>query len=153
MSAPATPAATGYLDGLQSALAAQHAALYVVGALGAQTSASASPDLFALLTATYEEHRTRRDELSALVRAEGGEPVAAATAYDLPPDLATPVAVTAAGLEVQRSCTAAWAYLVGTSPRAERDYALQALKMTAVRELAFRGTPEMFPGTDEYADR
>lgn len=147
------PAPTGYLDGLQSALAAQHAALYVVGALGAQTSASATPDLFDLLVATYEEHRTRRDELGALVQAQGAEPVAAQTAYALPADLTTPEAVTRAGLEVQRACSAAWAYLVGTSPRPERDYALQALKMTAVRELAFRGTPEMFPGTDEYADR
>lgn len=142
-----------YLDGLQSALAAQHAALYVVGALGAQTSASATPDLFALLEATYGEHRARRDELSARIRAEGAEPVAAETAYVLPADLGTPQAVTAAGLAVERACTDAWAYLVGSSPRAERGYALEGLKLTAVRELAFRGTPEMFPGTDEYADR
>ena len=142
-----------YLDGLQSALAAQHAALYVSGALGAQTSASATPELFALLQATYEQHRASRDELSALIRAEGAEPVAAEAAYALPDDLGTPTAVSAAGLAVERACSTAWAYLVGTSPQADRGYALEGLKMTAVRELAFRGTPEMFPGTDEYADR
>jgi hypothetical protein len=34
-----------------------------------------------------------------------------------------------------------------------RRWAVQALNEAAVRELAFPGTPEMFPGAGEYADR
>ena len=42
----------------------------------------------------------------------------------------------------------------GGGTTAERvRWAIAALNDAAVRELAFRGTPEMFPGADEYADR
>ncbi len=74
-------------EALQTALAAEHAALHVYGALGASTSASASPGLFAELTASYAEHRARRDLLTARVLDQGGEPVAAEAAYELPDGL------------------------------------------------------------------
>ena len=41
-----------------------------------------------------------------------------------------------------------------TTPRNNRRrWAIEALNETAVRELVLRGTPETFPGADEYADR
>ena len=45
------------VDALQRALAAEHAATYVYGAIGAATSVSATPDLFAAVSAAYAEHR------------------------------------------------------------------------------------------------
>lgn len=49
------------LDALQTTLAAEHAAVHLYGVLGAQTSASATPDLFAAVSDAYAAHRGRRD--------------------------------------------------------------------------------------------
>lgn len=138
---------------LQRALAAEHAALHVYGALGARTSASASPQLFTLVSAGYAVHRGRRDQLTGRVRDHGAEPVAAEPAYELPTPLDTPAQVTAAALDVERACTATYAWLVGQTSGADRRWAVTALTDTAVRELAYRGSPEIFPGAGEHADR
>jgi hypothetical protein len=142
-----------YIDALQTTLAGEHAALYVYGALGAQTSQSGTPELYAALTDAYEAHRARRDQLIAILADLGAGPVAAEPAYELPADLGSADAVTARALELERSCATTYAYLVANSPSAERRLAVNLLIQTAVRELAFRGTPETFPGKDEYADR
>ena len=78
------------LDALQTALAAEHAALHVYGALGARTSISATPGLYAELVAAHDAHRDLRDELTERIREAGAEPVAAEPAYELPAPLATP---------------------------------------------------------------
>jgi hypothetical protein len=54
---------------------------------------------------------------------------------------------------VERSCATTYAYLVASTVADQRRWAIGALNEAAVRELAFRGTPEMFPGAGEYADR
>ncbi len=138
-----------YVAALQTTLAGEHAALYVYGALGAQTSQSGAPTLFAAVTDAYDAHRARRDQLTALLTEQGAAPAAAEPAYELPSDLGSVDAVTARALELERSCAVTYRYLVANSPRARRRYAVDLLKNTAVRELAFRGTPETFPGKDE----
>lgn len=142
-----------YVEALQSALAAEHAAVYVVGVLGAQTSESGSPALYGALRTAYTDHRARRDQLVRTLRDEGAEPVAAEPAYEVPADLGSEDAVARQALRLERACAATYAFLVASSPSESRRWAVNALQMTAVRELDFRGTPEMFPGSDEYADR
>jgi hypothetical protein len=134
------------LAALQTTLAAEHAALYVLGVLGGQTSQSASPTLFATVTAAYADHRGRRDHLVRAVTDRGGSPVAAEVAYDVPADLGTPDAVTRRGLRLERDCAATYAFLVASSAGDLRAWALRALQATAVRQLAFGGAPEEFPG-------
>ncbi|HYF73945.1 MAG TPA: DUF4439 domain-containing protein, partial [Nocardioides sp.] len=97
-------------------------------------------------------HRARRDQLSAAVLDLDAEPVAAEPAYELP-RLESPAQVTRAALEVERACARTYVYLVANSVGEQRRTAIGALNEAAVRELVFRGTPEMFPGRDEYADR
>ena len=46
-----------------------------------------------------------------------------------------------------------YAALVGATTGERRAAAVELLNQAAARELSFRGTPEIFPGTDEYADR
>jgi hypothetical protein len=138
---------------LQTALAAEHAAVFVYGALGGRTSQSAAPTLFAALSAAYAAHRARRDHLTREIRDAGADPVASAATYDLPPRLETPEQVSRAALEVERSCATTYAYVVANTTHEQRRWAISALNESAVRELAFRGTPETFPGADEYADR
>jgi Domain of unknown function (DUF4439) len=140
-------------DALQVALAGEHAALYVYGALGAQTSASRSPDLYAAVEDSYQIHRSRRDHLTGLVLQAGGTPVASEAAYELPSRLGTPSLVARAALRLERRCAETYAWLVANTVDERRRWAIEALTDTAVRELDYRGSPEIFPGADESADR
>mgnify|MGYP006189640977 CR=1 FL=1 len=72
------------LEALQSTLAGEHAAVYVYGVLGGRVSASAEPALSTALRAAHDVHRVRRDQVTAMVRAVGEDPVAAAVGYELP---------------------------------------------------------------------
>lgn len=138
---------------LQTALAAEHAAVFVHGVLGGRTSRSATPDLFDAVSSAYAAHRARRDQLARELTDLGATPVAAEAAYETPLPLDTPDQVTAAALEVERSSAATYSWLVANAAGASRGRAIAALNEAAVRELVFRGTPEMFPGANEYADR
>ena len=134
------------LDALQTALAAEHAAVYLYGALGGRTSQSATPELFAAVAAAYAAHRARRDRLTAAIVDLAAEPVAAEPAYELP-RLDTPPQVTRAALGVERACAATYAYLVENTVAERRRSAIEALTESAVRELAFDGDPEALPGS------
>lgn len=135
-----------YLDALQSTLAAEHAALFVVGYLGAQTSESAQPELFDILTGSYAAHRSLRDELAARVRASGNDPIVAAAAYDVVDVGGDAALISQRALELERACSAAYGFLVASSPSAERRFAVEALIETALREVALGGQPRLLPG-------
>ena len=135
------------LAALQAALAAEHAAGYLTGVLGAQASQSRQPALYGSLLDTYVAHRRGRDQLSAMIRARGAEPVAAQVAYDLPENLATTAELNDAALTVEHRIAKTFGQLVENTAGAERRWALVALDNAAVRQLEFRGTPEMFPGS------
>ena len=141
------------LDALQTTLAAEHAAVFVYGALGGRTSLAANPVLHGSISAAYDAHRGRRDLLTRAILDLEAEPVAAEAAYALPARLDTPGDIERAALDLERSAAVTYAYLVANTVAARRRTAISALNDTAVRELAFRGTPETFPGLDEYTDR
>jgi hypothetical protein len=141
------------LDALQTTLAAEHAAVYVYGVLGGQTSRSQQPELSAAISSAYATHRARRDLLTRAVTDLGGTPVAAAPSYDVPARLDSPQAVTRTARELEDGCAATYAALVASTVGDRRRWAVNALNDAAVRVLALRGTPEIFPGADEYTDR
>ncbi len=72
-----TPAA---ISTLQAALAAEHAAVYGYGVAGAHLSGPRQQEALA----AWNAHRARRDQLAAMLSAQGAVPVAAAAAYKLP---------------------------------------------------------------------
>lgn len=146
MSADPTATPDPATDALQATLAAEHAAVFVYGALGAQTSRSRQPTLFGRVTSAYRLHRTRRDELVALIEAAGATPVAAEPGYALPSDLGTTRAITARALRLEQDAAAAYAFLVASSTGATRTWAVTALLDAAVRGLGFGGKPEELPG-------
>lgn len=141
------------LGALQTALAAEHASVYVVGALGAQTSQSGAAAVHAALRDSYVQHRAQRDRLERELRDRGVSPVPAEPAYALPPRLGTVAAVERRARDLESDCAATYAALVAHTVGSLRRWAVEVLTRTAVRELAFRGTPEMFPGVGEHADR
>lgn len=137
------------LEALQQTLAGEHAAVYVYGVLGGRVSSSQQPRLAARLSSAYVTHRARRDQLMSMVRAAGGDPVAAAVSYRLP-NVSRNAAQLAAGARVtERRCADVYAACVASTSRADRRWAVDALGDSAVRELSFGGTPARFPGIEE----
>lgn len=133
-------------DALQRTLAAEHAAVFVYGALGGRTSQSAQPALFASITAAYSVHRERRDELAAMLRAAGAEPVAAEPGYALPADLGSPARVAARARQLEEAAAETYTYLVANTTGRQRAWGIAALVDAAVRGLGFGGRPERLPG-------
>lgn len=134
------------LEGLQQALAGEHAATYVYGLLGAQASASRQPGLFSRLDRAYQAHRAQRDELTELVTAQGATPVAAEPVYDPPGPVSGAKAIGATALVVERRLTRLYADLVAATAAEERRWAIAALEASALRELDFGGAPADLPG-------
>jgi hypothetical protein len=137
------------VDALQTALAAEHAAVYVYGALGARTSESASPVLFAEVADAYATHRAWRDLLTRRVTDAGAQPTPAAATYELPPPTPTAAGVARAALDLELACARTYAYVVAQTVDDDRRWALTALTRTAVRETALGGAPAVFPGADD----
>jgi hypothetical protein len=141
------------LDALQTTLAAEHAAVYVYGLLGSRTSQTTEAELYAALRAGYDAHRERRDALIGEIAALAATPTPAAPAYTPPAGLDTTDGRYQAALALERACASTYAALVGATTGASRLAPVAFLNDAAARELSFRGTPEIFPGADEYADR
>jgi hypothetical protein len=137
------------LRALQRSLAGEHAAVYVYGVLGGRVSVSEEPGLSSLLTSAYDVHRGRRDELNAMVRAKKGDPVAAEPSYQLPTPSRTTDQIRAAARITEERSSAVYADAVGSTSRADRRWAIEALRDAAVRELSFGGQAERFPGLQE----
>ena len=141
------------VDALQTTLAGEHAAVWVYGVLGGQTSQSTHPTLYDDVSAAYRIHRGRRDQLIRTVTDHGAEPVASEVGYQLPNDVSTPARVTTAARVTEQRCATTYADMVARTTGAQRGWAIRALTDAAVRQLRFRGSPETFPGAGELADR
>jgi hypothetical protein len=138
------------LDAVQRTLAAEHAAIFVLAALGGRASTLSAPALRTALDTAYAVHLQRRDRLRTLVTASGGDPVAAEPAYRLPGAVTGPAVgaaeIEAEALKVERACATTYAALVAASAGAARRWAVDALVATAVGEAMFGGGPEALPG-------
>lgn len=139
------------VDALQTTLAAEHAAVHVLGVLGGR-SGGGSP-LRSALQEAYAVHRARRDQLTAYVRDAGAEPVPAEPSYAVPDGIDDVTGLLAAARDVEGACAETYAWLVAHVSGSRRRWAVTGLTNTAVRVLTFRGSPEIFPGAGEYADR
>ncbi len=137
------------VEALQATLAAEHAAVYVYGVLGGRVSASARPDLSGELRAAYSLHRGRRDQVVGMLRAEDEEPVASEVAYELPNAARTAAQCRRAAVQIELSCAETYAAAVGSTARANRQWAIDALEDASVRALAFGASPTPFPGLAE----
>lgn len=138
--------ATSTVDSLQRTLAAEHAAIFVLGALGGRASSLTAAPLRSALSAAYDVHVERRDEVRTMVTTAGGEPVSAEPAYRLPRPLTTADQIRAEALRVERACVTTYAALVAASAGPDRRWAVEALVATAVGEAAFGGRAEPLPG-------
>jgi hypothetical protein len=136
------------VEALQKALAAEHAAVHLYGLLGAQSSKSRQPVLFARLTQTYVAHRQSRDRLTVLVSAKGADPVAAKVDYELPGSSSTAAQIEDVARTIERRVTRTYGELVANTAGADRRWAITALDASALREVGFGVRPSTFPGLD-----
>jgi hypothetical protein len=129
---------------LQSALAAEHSACYGYGVVGAHLAVGS-----ATLTAAATDwiaHQQARDQLTAMISARGGQPTAAAVAYELPFPVTS--AATAAQLAATIEDRVAQAYL-GLVAQRELDlrmFGAEQVRVSALRAESWRGSTQAFPG-------
>jgi hypothetical protein len=136
------------LDALQTALAAEHAAVYGYGVAGAHLRGSAQ----AQARAAHDAHRAHRDQLSQLIHSRKGEPAGAAPAYSLPFPVASGAAARRLATRLEDGVAAAYADLVAAAgDQALRQLAARALQEAAVRAVRWRGRSLPFPGLTEVA--
>lgn len=138
---------SGSTEAVQAALAVEHSAIYVLGALGGRTSASSSPALARALTEAYDDHVNAREALAAHVVAVGIEPVAPSAVYDLPDQIRSEAGIGAAALRLEQDTTATYLSLVPKATGDDRKLLIQLLCRTAARQLDLGAKPTAFPGT------
>jgi hypothetical protein len=129
---------------LQQALAAEQAAAYGYGVVGAHVALGSAAATAA--DADWVAHLQAGSQLTAMISARGGQPVAAAVAYQLPFPVTS--AATAQQLAATMEDRVAQAYLVVVAlpEPGLRNFGAQQVRAAALRGEAWRGTTEAFPG-------
>ncbi|MFT4081968.1 MAG: DUF4439 domain-containing protein [Nocardioides sp.] len=133
------------LRGLQRALAAEHAAVYLDAALAGLTSREDA--LYDLLATAWEDHEAARNRLQEAISEAGATPVGTAAGYRLPSGIGSVAGVRRAALRIEQRCAAAYLANVARVTGAHRGLLVELLGDCAVRELDFGGTPNAFPGS------
>ena len=136
------PASAAGIAALQGALAAEHAAVYGYGVVGAMLGGEQE----SLARADWLAHQQARDSLEAMLVKLGATPVAASPAYQLPFAVTgTPSAVRLAAA-LEDGVTQAYLAVVAVTDRTLRSFGALAMQPPANRALAWRGTTVAFPG-------
>jgi Domain of unknown function (DUF4439) len=132
---------------LQSVLAGVHATVYGYGVAGAHLSGAARDRA----DADYDSHRAQRDQLVALIRSRGDQPVAAASSYTLPAAVTSADDAAVLATLLEERLAAVWADAVAALSGSLRALAIRGLRDAAVRAAAWRGGSVPFPGLPERA--
>jgi hypothetical protein len=127
---------------LQAALAAEQAASYAYGVLGAHLTGQR----FAAASADGLAHERARDRLSAMITVRGGQPHPAAAAYQLPHPVHTPAAARTLAITLEREVTSAYLGLVAVEAPALRTFAATNMRDCAIRAARWSGFAQAFPG-------
>lgn len=114
---------------LQAALAAEHAAVYGYGVVGARADAGLEP----LARSALDAHRAARDWLAAELAARGRRPDPPAAGYLVPAPPGAAAGPAGLAVRLERRVGTAYADLVAAGSRPVRGPAAAALARTAVR--------------------
>jgi hypothetical protein len=130
------------VSALQTALSAEHAAVYGYGVIGAHLTGSAR----AAASRDWVAHQMARDDLEAMLGSFGAQPVAAAPAYRLPAAVRTAHDAVTLAVSLEDQTATAYLGLVAASTPAIRQAGARWLRATAWRAAFWRGTTVAFPG-------
>jgi hypothetical protein len=127
---------------LQAALAAEQAATYGYGIVGAHLTGPR----FAAAFGDSIAHQRARDSLTAMISARGGQPRPAAPAYRMPIAVHTAAQARSLAIVLERHVTAAYLGLVALPEPALRRFGAEQMRAAAVRSARWGGRPQAFPG-------
>ena len=131
-------------EALREALAAEHAAVWGYGVVGAALSEDARPPATAAETA----HRDVRDRVTALLVERDVEPVGAEGGYTLPFPVLSGIDAAALGVVLEDGVAAAWVRVLDqAAERSTRELAVAALSGAEVRAVAWRAAANKSPVT------
>ena len=137
-----TSANAAGIAALQAALAAEHAAVYGYGVVGAMTTGASET----LARADWLAHQEARDNLEQMLLKLGATPVAASPAYQLPFTVTGQAAAIRLAAVLEDGVTQAYLGLVAVTDQTLRSFGAQAMQAPANRAVAWRGTTLAFPG-------
>jgi len=135
-------ASSGTVAALQGALAAEHAAVYGYGIVGALLAGGAQSHA----RASWAAHQVARDNLITLLTKLGATPVAASPAYQLPFAVTNANAAKQLAAALEDGVTRAYLAVVAVTDPTLRTFAAQAMQTSANRAVSWRGTTVAFPG-------
>ncbi len=127
---------------LQAALAAEQAACYGYGVVGAYLSGAGA----ARADSDWIAHELARDSLTATITAAGADPVAAAVAYRLPIQVRSATQATALAVIIEERVAQAYIGLVGLTDLTLRAFGARQLRDAALRATTWSHATAAFPG-------
>ena len=129
---------------LQDALAAEHAAVWGYGTVGAALPESARGPV----TAAEGAHRDVRDRLTQLISDGGADPVPAEGGYALPFPVLSAVDAARLAVTLEEGTTRAWAWVLDQATgRSTREWAVTVLGDAEVRAVGWRSRAGATPVT------
>jgi hypothetical protein len=132
---------------LREALAAEHAAVWGYGVVGAALEGDARPPA----TAAESTHRDVRDRVTALLDERGADPVPAEGAYRLPFPVLSAVDAAALAVVLEDGVAAAWVRVLDqAADRAVREYAVGCLTDAEARAVSWRAAAGQSPVTTAF---
>jgi hypothetical protein len=144
---------TGALDArtentaLRTALAAEHAAIWGYGVVGAALDPSAQ----GLAAVSETAHRDIRDRVVDLLAERGADPVDAEGGYALPFPVLSGTDAAALAVVLEDGVAAAWVRVLDQAvERSTRELAVGALTATEVRAVGWRATAGQTPVTRAF---
>jgi Domain of unknown function (DUF4439) len=137
------------LAALQTALAAEQAASYGYGVVGAHLTGTK----FALATTYWIAHQRERDKLTAMIAALGARPHPAAVAYQLPGQIRSAAQAVSLAALIEHQVAAAYLPLVAQPDQALRQLAARRMQTAAIWATRWNGRPQAFPGLPRPARR
>jgi hypothetical protein len=135
-------ASSASVAALQGALAAEHAAVYGYGIVGAMLTGAKQADARTDWTA----HQVAGDTLITMLTRLGATPVAASPAYKLPFAVTNAESAARLAAALENGVTRAYLGLVAVKNPSLRAFAARAMQTSANRALAWSGTTTAFPG-------
>jgi hypothetical protein len=131
------------IEALRSALAAEHAAIFGYGVVGAYVSGAARDSARQAETA----HRDRRDQVALRIEAAGGAIVGAQGSYALPFPVNDASSAVRLAAQLEEGTAGAWREALSGTTGEDRALALDALIACAVQATRWRKAAGISPTT------
>ena len=142
----ATSGSVASVAALQTALAAEQAASYGYGIVGAHLTGAA----FRAASADCVVHERARDLLTRLITSLGATPRPAAAAYQLPLDVTSAADAAKLAVDLEREVVASYVDLAGAPDPRLRTLAAANMQGACVRAARWGATSQPFPGLTSH---